>query len=79
MEHIVCDQDFLDISKAQYTRQINILSLAEHEQSSSNRNEAIKLAFKSGAYTLKEIGNYFGLHYSRISRIVSGKRAKGKA
>jgi len=32
------------------------------------------IAYKSGGYTLKEIGEYFGLHYSRVSRIV----AKGK-
>ncbi|AKJ95660.1 toxin RelE [Thioalkalivibrio versutus] len=42
-----------------------------------SRDEAITLAWSSGGYTLKAIGDYFGLHYSRISRIVSGG-AKGK-
>ena len=41
---------------------------------SDSRNEAMLNAYLSGRYTLKEIGDYFGLHYSRVSRIV----AKGK-
>ncbi|ADC72304.1 protein of unknown function DUF1568 [Thioalkalivibrio sp. K90mix] len=41
------------------------------------RNEAIQHAYASGGYTLKTIGDYFGLHPSRISRIAAGK-AKGK-
>lgn len=41
------------------------------------RNEAIQRAYASGAYTLQTIGNHFGLHPSRISRIAAGK-AKGK-
>ena len=40
------------------------------------RDKAIALAWASGGYTLKAIGDFFGLHYSRVSRIVSG--AKGK-
>jgi len=31
---------------------------------------AITKAYFTGAYTLKEIGEYFGYHYSTISRIV---------
>ncbi|MEF8792072.1 REP-associated tyrosine transposase [Thiohalorhabdus sp.] len=34
------------------------------------RDEAIARAYASGGYTLREIGEYFGLHYSRVSRIV---------
>jgi hypothetical protein len=26
---------------------------------------------QSGGYSMKELGDYFGLHYSRISRIIS--------
>ncbi len=44
-----------------------------------DRDEAIALAYGSGGYGMKEIGEHFGLHYSRVSRIVSGQRkAKGK-
>lgn len=36
----------------------------------SPRNVAIKKAYLSGAYSMKTIGDYFGLHTSRISRIL---------
>ncbi|MFC6672069.1 transposase [Marinobacterium aestuariivivens] len=42
----------------------------------SSRNEAIVKAYASGNYSMKVIGEFFGLHYSRVSRIVS--EAKGK-
>ena len=38
------------------------------------RDEAIHRAYASGGYSLKEIGDYFGLHYSRISRILQKQR-----
>lgn len=45
----------------------------EHE-----RDEAILRAYASGGYSLKEIGDHFNLHYSRVSRIVKKQRlAKG--
>jgi REP element-mobilizing transposase RayT len=40
------------------------------------RDEAIARAFASGGYTLRDIGAYFDLHYSRVSRIA--QRAKQK-
>lgn len=43
---------------------------------SSTRDEAIANAYKSGAYGLKEIGDHFGLHYSRVSRIIANQRKK---
>ncbi len=46
---------------------------------SSSRDEAIIMAYDSGGYGMKEIGDHFGLHYSRVSRIISGQRkAKDK-
>jgi putative transposase len=42
-----------------------------------SRNEAIKLSYESGGYSMKEIGAHYNLHYSRVSRII--KRAKDKA
>jgi hypothetical protein len=38
-----------------------------------DRDTAISKAYASGIYTLKEIGDYFTLHYSRVSRIVKAK------
>ena len=41
------------------------------------RNEAIRRAYASGGYTLNAIGDHFGLHFSRVSRIVSaGAKSK---
>ncbi|BCT69426.1 hypothetical protein [Nitrosospira sp. NRS527] len=36
--------------------------------------EAIFDAYASGGYSLKEIGDHFRLHYSRVSRIVKQQR-----
>jgi hypothetical protein len=36
----------------------------------SDQKIAINHAYLSGGYTLKETGNYFGMYYSTISRIV---------
>jgi len=47
------------------------LTIAEYERNYATRDEAIKVAYQSGAYTLEALGNYFGLHYSRVSRIVA--------
>ncbi|MGA9333727.1 MAG: transposase [Rudaea sp.] len=35
-----------------------------------DRNAAIAAAYRSGGYSMKSIGDHFGLHYSMISRIV---------
>ena len=35
-----------------------------------DRNRAMAEAFLSGGYTLKQIGEYFGRHYTTVSRIV---------
>ena len=48
-------------------------SLAYYEKRYGDRNTAIIKAYESGAYSMKEIGEYFRLHYSRISRIVNAK------
>ena len=45
-------------------------SLDYYERKGKNRNVAIVLAYQSGGYTMKEIGEYFGVHYSRVSRIL---------
>ena len=36
-----------------------------------DRDRAICEAFRSGAYSMRQIGDHVGLHYSRISRIIS--------
>lgn len=58
-------------------------ALAHYARLHPDRDEAIAAAFASGGYTLREIGDYFRLHYSRVSKIVRVRRqasaeAKGK-
>jgi len=52
--------------------------LKEYERASRGRDEAIVAAYVSGGYTMKEIVEHFGLHYSRISRLVRDSLSKRK-
>jgi len=45
-------------------------ALPEYAREYPQRNDAIVAAYRSGGYTLRDIGDYFSLHYSRISKIV---------
>jgi hypothetical protein len=58
-----------DIPKKQ--RRGKAQPLAEYEHAANTRNDAIVAAYRSGGYTLKDIVSYFGLHYSRVSKIVA--------
>jgi REP element-mobilizing transposase RayT len=40
------------------------------------RNEAIVAAYSSGGYSLKELGDYFKLHYSTVSGIIKNHKSK---
>jgi REP element-mobilizing transposase RayT len=51
-------------------------ALEYYERHSKTRNEAIAAAYGSGGYTLKEVGEYFGLHYSTISGILDNHKSK---
>jgi putative transposase len=46
------------------------LSLAEYVEQTDNRNEAMAQAYRSGAYTMAEIADYFAVHYMTVSRAV---------
>ena len=46
-------------------------SLKEYQDLNTSRNDAIVSAYQSGAYTMDEIANYFGCHYSTVSRIIA--------
>jgi putative transposase len=51
-------------------------ALAYYQATNPDRNTAIVRAYAAGGYTLKAIGEHFGLHYSTVSGIV--KRHKSK-
>jgi putative transposase len=50
-------------------RQRGSISLAGFERESADRNDAIRAAYASGAYSLQAIGDHFGLHLATISRL----------
>ena len=55
-------------------------SLPEYARGHSTRNEAIAAAAASGACTLRQIGDFFGLPEPRIRRLVQGaERRDGMA
>ena len=45
-------------------------SLAQYRQAYPQRDEAMARAYRSGSYTMKEIGHFFGVHYMTVSRAV---------
>jgi len=45
-------------------------SLLAIEKSSKSRNDAIYESFQSGGYTMKSIADYFGVHYSTVSKVI---------
>lgn len=49
--------------------------LKYYEKRYPERDTAITMAYASGEYSMKVVGDHFGLHYSTVSRIV---KAKGK-
>ncbi len=51
--------------------------LDQYASANRHRDEAILAAYRSGGYSMKEIGAYFGLHYSTVSRVVrAGENAQ---
>ncbi len=70
------DKDLSEVPLAQ--RRKVPKTLHEYEREAASRNEAIAMAYASGGYSMKEIGEYFGLHYSRVSRLLNIEKAKGK-
>ncbi|MPW37212.1 MULTISPECIES: transposase [Vibrio] len=46
-------------------------SLKQYDARSKNQAEAMCQAYHSGAYTLKQIAEYFGVHYSTVSRTLA--------
>ena len=50
--------------------------LQHYSDIASSRNEAIVLSYSSGGYGMQEIGDFFGLHYSRVSRVIREAKRK---
>lgn len=65
---IEADKDLSEIPASQ--RRAVPKTLDWYASNTSERDEAIRLAYDSGGYSMREIGDFFGLHYSRISKIL---------
>ena len=78
-KHIPEDKDLSEIPAAQ--KRLPAKPLSYFQEVYRERDDAIVAAYRSGGYSMKDIGIHFCLHYSRISRIIKNyaDRAKGKA
>lgn len=70
------DQDLSEVPSSQ--RRAKPRPIAEYAAESKDRNSAIVAAHQSGGYTLKELGDHFGLHYSTVSSIIKHYDHKSK-
>ena len=68
MKKVGKEQDLSEIPRKQ--RQQPRKSLSSYAERYP-RNKAMRLAYDSGEYTLKVIADYFGVHYSTVSRVVN--------
>ena len=60
-----------DLSEIPWGQKKNPMKTFEYfDVEYSNRKEAMARAYLSGQFTLKEVGNHFGVHYSTVSKAV---------
>jgi predicted DNA-binding protein YlxM (UPF0122 family) len=65
---VAVDRPLSEIPKTQ--RRAVIQPLSWYFQKHTDRDTAIFEAYRSGGYSMREISDHAGLHYSRISRII---------
>ena len=71
-------RDLREVPQARARPVAKPISLDERKY--PNRDTAIAAAYASGGHTRQDIGDYFGLHYSRVSKIVrKAEQAKGQS
>jgi hypothetical protein len=68
------DRDLSEIPRAQ--RRPLPKGLAEYAKMHPRRDDAIAAAYAGGGYTMKAIGEHFGLHYSQVNRMVNANRTQ---
>ncbi len=66
MQAKVEERDLDEVPRAQHRRPA--LPLAEYARRCPESGAAVAAAYGSGDYTLKAIGEHFGVHYSTVSR-----------
>jgi putative transposase len=73
-KHINLDKGLEEIPSLQ--RRPTAMTLENYQICYGNRDIAIVKAYQSGGYTLKEIGQYYKLHYSTVSGIIKNHKSK---
>ncbi|VAW77330.1 hypothetical protein MNBD_GAMMA12-3178 [hydrothermal vent metagenome] len=68
---ISLDTNLSEVPSSQ-KRQV-VKPLVEYEKLFSNRDDVIVKAYASGGYSMKTIGDYYNIHYSRVSRIIKAR------
>ncbi|MFK7955464.1 MAG: transposase [Lysobacterales bacterium] len=63
-----CLDDALEVPRVQ--RRLPRKPLEYYQANATDRNAGMKAAFSSGHYTLVEIAQFYGVHYSTVSRAV---------
>lgn len=61
-------EDLKEISRLQ--RRPSVKPLQWYEENTADQKKAMALAYASGDYTMKEISEWFRVHYSTVSRAV---------
>ncbi len=59
-------------------RRAKVESLTYYASQAATRNDGIIRSYASGGYTQQQIGDYYGLHYSTVSEIISNQNPKTK-
>ena len=72
--HLTKQQASIDIPKVQ--KRAKPKTLSYYKKHTSNRDKAIIEAYSSGGYSYQEIGDYFGLHFTTIDKIVRGESSE---
>lgn len=68
---ILPDKDLSEIPSSQKRKLAQ--PLAYYAKKYSERDTAIYKSYETGGFSMKEIGDYYNLHYSRVSRILKAK------
>jgi len=66
------NQELSEIPKAQ--RRKVPKPLEYYSNKNKTRNQCITAAYQSGGYSMKEVGEHFGVHYSSVSKIIKQMR-----
>jgi len=64
--------DLSEVPRVQ--RRLATFTLQKIMDKNPDRNTGILPAYQTGQFSMKEVGLQFGLHYSRVSRIVKNEQ-----